>query len=295
MKRFLTFLTVASIAVQPLALNVPLAKAEENTVYRQYLIQTIATLTAQLEALMSSMTISTADSVRTLKLSPLSLSRDTFDSNLYSGDYESIYSIGGRHTGPPSSNSDERMWQLFVDTIGVSATKEYVGEFRTYDDKYSEFDAFVETDSSLGNSAEWVLAVNTATLDIHDEDETESTQELFIHEYAHLLIHNMPDAEESFIDSFWTSNDLNHSKEVAGASSRKASRLAEEYYDEKPNAFVSSYATISPEEDFAESFMHFVTEKRPRGDRKYEKKMLFFYDYSELVEIRSDIRSRINF
>ncbi len=60
------------------------------------------------------------------------------------------------------------------------------------------------------------------------------------------------------------------------------------------DAFVSEYARTNPEEDFAESFAYFVMEEKPDGNLVKDMKMLFFYDFDELVKIRKDIRSKLN-
>lgn len=45
-------------------------------------------------------------------------------------------------------------------------------------------------------------------------------------------------------------------------------------------------------EDIAEVWIHFVVQALPDGDTVTEQKILFFYDYPELVELRSEIASR---
>ncbi len=45
-------------------------------------------------------------------------------------------------------------------------------------------------------------------------------------------------------------------------------------------------------EDIAESWTHFVLQPKPAGDTVSEKKVLFFYDFPELVELREEIVAR---
>lgn len=56
--------------------------------------------------------------------------------------------------------------------------------------------------------------------------------------------------------------------------------------------FVSDYAVYSPEEDIAESWLKFVSQGKPAGKTIAEKKILFFYEFPELVKLRSEIRSK---
>ncbi len=48
----------------------------------------------------------------------------------------------------------------------------------------------------------------------------------------------------------------------------------------------------NPEEDIAEAWTMFVLNPKPAGDSIAEEKMLFFYDYPELVKLRAEIASR---
>lgn len=65
------------------------------------------------------------------------------------------------------------------------------------------------------------------------------------------------------------------------------------FYQEYADQFVSSYAPTSPEEDIAESFMYFIFTAKPDGSTISEQKILFFYDYPELVTLRDEILSNL--
>jgi hypothetical protein len=67
----------------------------------------------------------------------------------------------------------------------------------------------------------------------------------------------------------------------------------DEYYEALDNfywryedEFVTDYAVTNTEEDFAETFAAFVINPEPQGNTIAEKKILFFYDFPELVEMR---------
>jgi hypothetical protein len=61
------------------------------------------------------------------------------------------------------------------------------------------------------------------------------------------------------------------------------------FYKTHQNQFVDDYSTTHPTEDIAESFAYFVFSPRPRGNSIKERKITFFYEYPELVQLREDI------
>lgn len=65
----------------------------------------------------------------------------------------------------------------------------------------------------------------------------------------------------------------------------------DEFHDNYEDHFVTYYAATSPTEDIAESFMAFALGEKPSGSRIRDHKLLFFYEFSELVSIRSHIQS----
>ncbi|MEK6754079.1 MAG: hypothetical protein AABZ00_17605 [Chloroflexota bacterium] len=63
----------------------------------------------------------------------------------------------------------------------------------------------------------------------------------------------------------------------------------DEFYAKYEDRFVTSYAATNPEEDIAEAFAFFVFSPEPAGDTIAVEKILFFYQYPELVELRANI------
>lgn len=62
-----------------------------------------------------------------------------------------------------------------------------------------------------------------------------------------------------------------------------------DFYKTHQDQFVGDYAATHPTEDIAESFTHFVFSPKPVGNSIREQKILFFYEYPELVRLRGDI------
>lgn len=63
------------------------------------------------------------------------------------------------------------------------------------------------------------------------------------------------------------------------------------FYITHQDQFVDDYATTHPAEDIAESFTYFVFSPKPTGNSIVEQKILFFYEYPELVNLREEILS----
>lgn len=67
----------------------------------------------------------------------------------------------------------------------------------------------------------------------------------------------------------------------------------DEFYIKYQNRFVTFYSSFNASEDIAESFSAFVLLDKPQGKSIAEQKILFFYDYAELVKIRNSIRGNL--
>ena len=65
------------------------------------------------------------------------------------------------------------------------------------------------------------------------------------------------------------------------------------FYTSYEDEYVTDYAASSTQEDFAETFTFFILSEKPQGNSVLEQKILFFYDYVELVEIRDYIRNNL--
>jgi len=62
------------------------------------------------------------------------------------------------------------------------------------------------------------------------------------------------------------------------------------FYEIYQNRFLTYYSATSPDEDIAEAWSAFVLLDKPDGYSMPEQKILFFYDFPKLVEIRESIR-----
>jgi len=69
--------------------------------------------------------------------------------------------------------------------------------------------------------------------------------------------------------------------------------MLEDFYKIYEDQFLSDYAPTSPLEDIAESWAFFVLSPKPELNSIANEKILFFYEYPELVELRTKILKQI--
>ena len=67
------------------------------------------------------------------------------------------------------------------------------------------------------------------------------------------------------------------------------------FYRKYSDQFLTEYAATSPEEDIAESWAFFILSPKPEQNSIANEKILFFYEYSELVQLRQEILTRLCF
>ena len=147
----------------------------------------------------------------------------------------------------------------------------------------------IETEKDL---SEWNLAINVTT-NISYQDSIST----HVHEFAHLLFLNSEQLN-AYESKFACSTDV--FVENMGCA-QKASYIHDfvDTFGYKYNGdydaerFVSEYASTNALEDMAESFYMFVLTERPTGNAIADQKVAFFYNYDELVSIRTNILSRV--
>ena len=88
------------------------------------------------------------------------------------------------------------------------------------------------------------------------------------------------------IYSEWQEIDQEQDKEA------RAAGLAD-FYKIYQDQFLTEYAATSPTEDIAESGAFFVLSPRPALNSIANEKILFFYEYPELVTLRQEILNRV--
>lgn len=92
-----------------------------------------------------------------------------------------------------------------------------------------------------------------------------------------------------FFNKFWPKLYPEWSKVYIKRDQNGYFDLIANFYQHHPTQFISPYAATSPEEDIAESWAHFILTPKPADDSIAHQKVLFFYGFPELVQLRGQI------
>jgi len=216
----------------------------------------------------------------------------------------------------------QKLWQ-FVTNIIPSDQRTQITRFVIFTDGVSNSLGAVE---QTDNPHNWMLE-----MDIEDAANFPDLSTTLIHEFGHLLslndsqvptdyqVFNNPDDQKiydqeaatcptyfmfegcsrsdsyinQFFQHFWPKIYPEWQTINAETDQDTLDQKLDSFYQEYADQFVSSYAVTSPEEDFAESFMYFVFTPRPYDAGIAEHKILFFYDYPEMVILRGRILAKL--
>lgn len=149
----------------------------------------------------------------------------------------------------------------------------------------------------------------TLRIDIHDVFDQEGnfrnldkTLVTFVHEFGHIITLNHTQVDFSKRDPnkfYYTYESFREGSYILDFYNEFWKELNVEVgaslYFEKPELFVSQYASQEINEDIAESFMLFVLSNKPTGNSVADQKINFFYEYPELVKLRNTIRENFEF
>jgi hypothetical protein len=260
-KHFIFVFVIASFLIYS-----PSAEAVSTTALQRTAVQKrIEMLLAQVQVLQKQLKLLQA---REGKSEPASFGYKT---KFYTGKFESMYSVKGTSLIPQDGEmlrtGDQLVWNTFVDVAGTSFKYADISEFRIYNNTNSEVSAFVEEKPDHT----WILAINREGEDLSDIYRNKTIIDLLLHEYGHIIFFTQAeDVEKAFSSAFWEE----------GSRSRTY----------KDADFVTQYAATSPTEDMVESFVQFVTQDKPSGALTKFEKVRFFYQYPELVSLRTQLR-----
>ena len=186
---------------------------------------------------------------------------------------------------------DRQMFSFFTDIVGEKFVNEKVGEWKVFYSEDPNIDAY--TTPQL-NSGSWIVGVNREGFDLSDSETKKSFAELFVHEYAHIVISDFPELSKDFSTIFWNQSDFLNEKNLKTIKGEERNVIMGYYYKNNSNRFVSDYATINVEEDLAETFVKFIFDSKPKGETIKEQKILAFYEEAELVKIRDEVRVNLS-
>ena len=213
----------------------------------------------------------------------------------------------------------QEVWNLYTSLI-PQQDREMLAEYAIITDGVDNVLAAVTQTVDDPNS--WALQVDIA--DISDKNNLVFT---LIHEHGHLLtlnanqvppslaVFNNPEDDniyfnevsacpnyfpgegcanaDSYIDDFynqfWLELHVEWNEINLIEDDDEYYEQLDEFYFRYEDRFVTDYAATNPEEDIAETWTFFVLSQKPDGDTIAEQKILFFYQYPELVQLREDI------
>lgn len=158
---------------------------------------------------------------------------------------------------------------------------------------------YVRNNDSTGSR--WSISIDPE--DISDKD---LFYETIIHEYFHYVTLNETQVSYSAAPNVYTYYDyevVTNIDSYLNAFSMRfwdllkyENKFAQDnylFYMRHNPDFVSRYASTDPAEDICESFTAFILSEKPDGGSKIDRKMSFFYEYPEFVELRQIIRKNI--
>jgi hypothetical protein len=219
--------------------------------------------------------------------------------------------------------AQQQIWNYFAAII-PSENRKFLSEYVVFTDgKENILAAVWQSDHSPD---EWVLSV-----DIMDASNPQDLTFTLVHEYGHLLtlnpaqvppsrkIFDNPDSEiiyeqevnacsvyfpgegcprpdsylNQFVDRFWDGIYDEWLEIDLITDEDDYYDALDTFYKNYTDQFVSDYAPTSPAEDIAETFGFFILQPRPVGTSLADQKILFFYDFPELVQLRAQMGHRL--
>lgn len=233
------------------------------------------------------------------------------------------YDVEGDVISPDPEDTHRAIWDLYSILIPQEQRKD-IAEFQIFSDGVNEILASVIQSDKKPRA--WLLAVDVQ--DALSQDGSLRSAELIptlLHEFAHILTlrhgqirydialtesstqEDLDAAKEectfyftgdgcslqdsyitAFYNEFWQSIIQEHPSSWGGAEQDLPI-----FYEQYADQFVSEYAATDPSEDMAETFAYFVLMDKPVSDTIANKKILFFWKYPELVDLRAYIRSKL--
>ena len=219
--------------------------------------------------------------------------------------------------------SHQEVWDYF-NTLIPSDKRSSLAEYSIVTD--GEGNILAAVAQTFYDPALWGLEV-----DIRDSDDKLNLTYTLIHEYAHLLtlgpdqvtpseaVFDHPDDDDIYYDEvgacadYFPGEGCSHTNSYINAFFNRFwadihekwqdinliedddayYEALNDFYNNYEDRFVTNYAATNPEEDIAEAFTFFVLAPRPNGDTIAEEKILFFYDYPELMQLRDEITAGI--
>lgn len=207
--------------------------------------------------------------------------------------------------------AEQSIWNFYIGVVPAALRSE-ITKFMIFTDGESNVLAWVDQDEN--HPEEWIIGV-----DLLDAQNPLSLTESLVHETGHLItlntdqvtpgfytgLQNDPECSQFvledgcskpksyinlFYQKFWVKIFDEWLKQVKESDSTdKPEEIVYQFYLKHRHAFISDYAATNIGEDMAETFQYFALNPKPKGRSVAEQKVLFFYQFPELVEARQQM------
>ncbi|WP_026593818.1 hypothetical protein [Bacillus sp. UNC437CL72CviS29] len=215
----------------------------------------------------------------------------------------------------------DTLWEMYR-TLIPAKYRESIKEFDIVTDGYDGVVAHVAP--SMENQKEWVLSLDTLDSGINIDE----VMKTLIHETAHVLTLNdtqIP-VDKKYIKAFEEDKDISSYKDkcenlfLQEGCTKENSYINKfyesfwkqienewkekeietnleaqiQFFKDKQDQFVSEYSTTNVAEDIADTFTAFIlqdSKKVKEGTEMKYKKIAFFYQFPELVKMRTEVLS----
>lgn len=218
------------------------------------------------------------------------------------------------------TSAHQQIWDYFITLIPLKERESILVEYTIVTDgKDNNLAAVSQT---VTTPELWMLEV-----DIADANDKRNLTYTLIHEYAHLLtlgpdqvtpsmaVFKNPGDEDVYYDEsstcaqyfpgegcskpnsyinayfnqFWVDIHEEYQDINLIEDDDAYYEALDDFYFKYEDRFITEYAVTNPEEDIAESFTFFILSQRPAGNSIAEEKILFFYNYPDLVQLRDTV------
>ena len=211
-----------------------------------------------------------------------------------------------------SRAAHQQIWNYFTALI-PPGYRNFVTEFSILSDGPNNILAGVSP--TYDDPSQWTLKV-----DVVDASDPNSLTYSLLHEFGHLLTLNslqVPPNDEVFFHPddralydqavascprYFTGEGCSNSGSYinefynrfwSSSYAEWQASQAENFFHQHPDQFLTYYAATSPQEDIAESWAYFILSPMPQPTSIASEKILFFYQYPELVTLRQEILTRL--
>jgi hypothetical protein len=177
------------------------------------------------------------------------------------------------------------IWDTIKELSPNALSDTFIEQYQIFDNAQDDTLAFVDDEDGNGK---WRIAVNLAG---HKSSTVKEQKATIIHELGHIITLNT-----NQIDASAQTCTTHQIDEGCAKNSSYLYNFVKEFWPSKnqkytATKFVTEYAATNEVEDLAESFTFFVLDGKKEDQPLKNQKVNSFYNYPDLLQIRSDMRS----